>query len=84
VSLIERSKSGNVVVAQVLSETPGISLSGEEMRAMPGRAALVMSQSAGSGVVDRADLTCIAEAEVALDREARGGRETVITVRRKP
>ncbi len=84
VSLIERSRSGNVVVAQVLSETPGISLSGEEMRAVPGRAALVMSQSAGSGVVDRADLTCLAEAEVALDREARGGRETVIAVRRKP
>ncbi len=51
---------------------------------MPGRAALAMSQSAGSGVVDRADLTCVAEAEVALDREARGAREVVITVRREP
>jgi hypothetical protein len=84
VSLIGRSKPGNAVVGQILSKTPGISLSGEEMRGVPGRAALAMAQSATSGVVDRADLACVAEAEIALDREARGAHEIAITVRRDP
>lgn len=84
VSLIGRSKPGNAVVGQILSETPGISLSGEEMRAVPGRAALAMAQSVTSGVVDRADLTCVAEVEIVLDRETRGAQEVVITVRRDP
>lgn len=84
VSLIERSKPGNAVVGQILSETPGLSLAGEEMRAVPGRAALAMAQSATSGVVDRVALTCVAEAEIVLDREARGAQEVVIAVRRDP
>jgi hypothetical protein len=84
VSLIERSRPGNAVVGQVLSDVPGISLSGEEMRAVPGRAALAMTQSATGGVVDRAGLTCVSEAEILLDRETRGAQEVVITVRRDP
>jgi hypothetical protein len=83
VSLIERSRPGNALVAQLLSEEPGLSLSGEEMRALPRRAALAMVSSAVSGVVDPASASCVAESEVLLDREVRGALEIVVTVDRR-
>jgi hypothetical protein len=84
VSLIERSRPGNAVVAQLLSEEPGLSLSGEEMRAVPHRVALAMVSSAVGGVVDPATASCVAESETRVDREVRGAREIVVTVERRP
>jgi len=84
VSLIERSRPGNAVVAQLLSDEPGLSLSGEEMRAVPRRVALAMASSAVGGVVDPATASCVAESEVRADREVRGTREIVVTVERRP
>ncbi|MBM3308145.1 MAG: hypothetical protein FJY74_07460 [Candidatus Eisenbacteria bacterium] len=81
-SLVERSRPGNALVAQLLSDGPGVSLSGQEMRSIPGRAALAMARAATSGVVDRATAACVAESEIRIDREARGTMDVVITVAR--
>ncbi len=81
IKLIERSRPGNVVVAQVLAERPGLSLSGEEIRSLPGRAALAMASGATSGVVDPVQLSVVAEGELTLDRAVSGHHELRIAVR---
>jgi hypothetical protein len=80
--LIARSKPGNTIVAQLLTDRPGISLAGEEMRGVPGRAALAMARSSTGGVVDPAELAVVAEAESSFDCEVRGARDVVIVVAR--
>ena len=80
--LIARSKPGNAIVAQLLTDRPGISLAGEEMRGVPGRAALAMARSSTGGVVDPAELAVVAEAESSFDCEVRGARDVVIVVAR--
>ncbi len=82
VDLIETSRPGNVLVAEILSERPGLSLSGREVSGFPGTAALAVGLAATSGVVDAAKFSVVAHAELALDREVRGFRELEITVRR--
>ncbi len=79
--LIESSLPGNVVVAQLLSDRPGLSLSGNELRELPGRAALVMGSASQSGSAVPADLTVLSEAEFEAEREVRGYHEFVLFVR---
>lgn len=78
--LIRRAKPGNVVVAQLLSDAPGLSLSGVEMRGLPGRAGLAMAGSATSGAVDPSVLSVLSEAEFAVENQATGYFEMVIHV----
>jgi hypothetical protein len=78
--LIDRSKPQNVVVAQILSREAGLSLSGDEMRGVPGRAALAIASSATSGAVDRTDLNVLAETEFAFDRAVTGYHELELRV----
>lgn len=79
--LIEKSRPGNVVVAQLLTERPGLSLSGRELKHVPGRAALVMGASSESGSVVPASLSVLAEGSFAVDREVRGFHEFQIFAR---
>lgn len=76
--LIEESKPGNVVVAQLLSQRPGLSLSGRELKRVPGKAALVMGAASESGNVQPADLSVLSEASFSADREVRGFHEFVL------
>jgi hypothetical protein len=78
--LIRRSKPGNLVVAQLLSESPGLSLSGVEMRGLPGKAGLAMASSATSGAVDASAFTVLAENEFAVDGQASGFLEMLLHV----
>jgi hypothetical protein len=78
--LIRESKPGNLVVAQLLSETPGLSLSGAEMRSVPGKAGLAMASSATSGAVDASALSVLAEGEFAVDGQASGFLEMALHV----
>lgn len=79
--LIESSVPGNVVVAQLLSDRPGLSLSGSELRGFPGRAALVVGSASQSGSAVPAELTVVSEAKLTTDREVRGYHEFVLYVR---
>jgi hypothetical protein len=79
--LIESSLPGNVVVAQLLSDRPGLSLSGDEIRRFPGRAALVMGSASQSGGAIPTDLTVLSEAKFEVDREVRGYHEFALFVR---
>ena len=80
--LIESSLPGNVVVAQLLSDRPGLSLSGDELRDLPGRAALAMGSALASGGAVAADQSVLSEAKLELDREVRGYHEFALFVRR--
>jgi hypothetical protein len=82
-ALIRQSKPGNLVVAQLLSESPGISLSGVEMRGVPGKAGLAMASSATGGAVDASALTVLAEDEFAVDGQASGFLEVSLYVENK-
>jgi hypothetical protein len=79
--LIEWSRPGNTVVAQIIAPGRGLSLSGSEMREIPGRAALVLATSATSGAVDPTDGVVVAEAELALTSEVQGDHEIVLHIR---
>lgn len=79
--LIDRSKPGNMLVAEIVAPGPGLSLSGSEMRGIPRRAALVLATSATSGAVDEAGGVVVAERELALDGEVQGRHEIVLHVR---
>jgi hypothetical protein len=79
--LIDRSRPGNTIVAQIVRPDGGLSLSGSEMREIPGRAALVLLTSATSGAVDQADGLVVAERELAVAHEVQGDHEIVIHVR---
>jgi hypothetical protein len=81
-SLIRRSKPGNTVVAQLQSEVPGFSLSGSEMRAVPGRAGLAMAGRAGDGAVDAALQSVVAENEFVVEGQATGYYQMTINVDR--
>lgn len=81
VDLVERSKPGNAVVAQLLSEEPGFSLMGNEVRGAPGRAGLAMMRGAASGAVDAASLAVVDEGEMRADRPVYGRHEFVVEVR---
>ena len=76
--MIRRAKPGNTVVAQLLSDDPGLSLSGDEMRGVPGRAGLAMASSATSGAVDPAAQSVLCEREFAVDNQVRGYFEMTI------
>jgi hypothetical protein len=78
--LIDRSRPGNTVVAQVIAPGPGLSLSGSEMREIPGRAALVLATSATSGSVDPADGVVVAEGAVTAEGEVQGDHEIVLHI----
>ena len=80
--LIESSLPGNVVVAQLLSDRPGLSLSGEELRGLPGRAALAIGSSLASGSAVPTDQSVLSEAKLEADREVRGYHEFALFVRR--
>ncbi len=73
--LIEKSRPGNVVVAQLLTERPGLSLSGRELKHIPGKAVLVMGSSSESGNAVPASQSVLAEATFSLDREVHGYHE---------
>jgi hypothetical protein len=81
--LIDRSKPDNVVVAQILRDVPGVSLSGREMRGVPGHAALVIGAGAGKGAVNLSDVSLVAEGEIALDEEVDGRQEFTLSVRER-
>ena len=81
VDLIERLKPGNTLVAQALSDDPGFSLSGEEMRDVPGRAVLAMASSASSGAVDTAVQSVLAESELSFDRQVAGYHEISVSLK---
>ena len=76
--MIRRAKPGNTVVAQLLSDDPGLSLSGDEMRGMPGRAGLAMASSTTSGAVDPAAQSVLCEREFTVDKQVRGYFEMTI------
>jgi hypothetical protein len=78
VDMIERAKPGNTVVAQLLSDSPGLSLSGDEMRGVPGRAGLAMAASTTSGAVDPATLSVLGQREFTVDNQVRGYFEMLI------
>jgi len=79
--LIERSKSGDVVVAQLVSGDPGLSLQGDELRDVPGRAALALGSAATSGAVDLVEYSLIDQVEITADREVQGYHELLLVVR---
>lgn len=60
-ALVDRSRPGDSVSVQILSGAPGVSLSGDEIRDVPGRAALVMASSGRGGSVDRVEQSSVAE-----------------------
>jgi hypothetical protein len=80
-ALIQRSKPGNAVVAQLVSGRPGLSLHGGELRDVPGKAALVLGSSATSGAVDLVEYSLVDQTEFTTDREAQGYHELVLVVR---
>ena len=80
-NLIRDAKPGNIVVAQLLSDSPGLSLSGDEMRGIPGRAGLAMASSATSGAVDPSMFSVLRERELAIDGQVVGSFEMTIHVR---
>jgi hypothetical protein len=81
VGLVERSKPGNAVVAQLLSEEPGFSLMGNEVRGAPGRAGLAMTRGAASGAVDPASLSVVDEMEMRIGLPVYGRHEFVVEIR---
>jgi hypothetical protein len=82
-SLIDRSKPGDTVIAQAFSENPGFSLSGKEMRGAPGRAGLAMASSATSGAFDPSAMALLSEDEITIDGHVAGFHELRISVRRR-
>jgi hypothetical protein len=81
VGLIDRSKPGNVVTAQLLVEQPGLSLEGRELTGLPGKAALAIASSTVSGTVDPTELSVVAEDELVLDRDVVGFHELRLIVK---
>lgn len=81
IDLIDRSRSENTVLAQLLSMRPGLSLSGDELRGLPGRAALAMASVASSGAAARTEMTVLAQDEFTYDRSVAGSHEIQLTVR---
>jgi len=79
--LIRDAKPGNVVVAQLLSDSPSLSLSGDEMRGIPGLAGLAMASSATSGAVDPSMFSVLRERELAIEGQVVGSFEMTIYVR---
>jgi hypothetical protein len=79
-NLIRDARPGNIVVAQLLSDTPGLSLSGDEMRGIPGRAGLAMASSATSGAVDPSTYSVLREREFAIEGQAEGFYEMTVYV----
>jgi hypothetical protein len=79
--LIDRSRPGNTVVAQIVAPGPGVSLSGSEMRGIPRRAALVLATSATSGAVHETEGVVVAERELLLGGEVQGRHEIVLHIR---
>ena len=79
-NLIRDAKPGNVVVAQLLSDSPGLSLSGDEMRGIPGRAGLAMASSATSGAVDPSMFSVLREREFAVRGQVVGFHEMTVHV----
>jgi hypothetical protein len=78
--LIESSRPGDTVVAQLLSDRPGLSLSGRELDRVPGKAALVMGTAPESGAVVPTGLTVLSEDSLRTGREVRGFHELQIFV----
>ncbi len=81
IDLIDRSRSENTVLAQLLSMSPGLSLSGDELRGLPGRAALAMASVASSGAAARTEMTVLAQDEFTYDRSVIGSHQIQLTVR---
>ncbi len=81
VDLIDRSRSENTVVAQLLSPRSGLSLSGNELRGVPGKAALVMASVAASGATARSEMTVLAQDEFKYNRSVIGIHQIQLTVR---
>jgi len=79
-NLIRDAKPGNIVVAQLLSDSPGLSLSGDEMRGIPGRAGLAMASSATSGAVDSSMFSVLREREFAVRGQVEGFYEMTVYV----
>jgi hypothetical protein len=79
--LIECSVPGNSIVAELLSDRPGISLSGRELRRPPGKAALVMGSAAESGSVVPAAYSVLDEDSARTNGETRGFHELQLFVR---
>ena len=79
-NLIRDAKPGNTVVAQLLSDSPGLSLSGSEMRGIPGRAGLAMASSATSGAVDPSMSSVLREREFAVRGQVVGFYEMMVHV----
>ncbi len=79
-NLIRDARPGNIVVAQLLSDTPGLSLSGDEMRGVPGRAGLAMASSSTSGAVDPSTLSVLREREFAVHGQVDGFYEMTLHV----
>ncbi len=78
--LIRDARPGNTVVAQLLSDSPGLSLSGDEMRGIPGRAGLAMASSATSGAVDPSMFSVLCECELAVHGQVEGFHEMTVYV----
>ncbi len=80
IEAITEVRSENTVVVQLLSPEPGLSHRGRELTGVSGRAALVMASGAGTGTVDRAEMTVIDQHEFAHDRPVVGVHEIQITI----
>jgi len=79
-NLVRDARPGNIVVAQLLSDSPGLSLSGDEMRGIPGRVGLAMASSATSGAVDPSTFSVLREREFAIQGQVEGFYEMTVHV----
>jgi hypothetical protein len=80
VKAIADVKSEDTIIVQLLSREPGLSLGGRELTRVPGRAALVMASGAGTGTVDRAEMTVLDQTEYSHDRPVAGLHEIQVNI----
>jgi hypothetical protein len=80
--LVRRSKPGDMVIAEVLSDVPGFSLLGDEIREAPGKAGLVMAGSATSGAFDRSKQSLLAADEFKVDGQVSGFHQLKLRVKK--
>ncbi len=80
VEAIAEVRAEDTVVVQLLSMEPGFSRLGRELTGVSGRAALVMAAGAGTGTVDRAEMTVLDQFEFTHDRPVVGVHEIQLTI----
>jgi len=83
VRLVETSKPGSVLAAQALSERRSLTVEGDEIGSLPGRAALAMGAGGSGGAGVPTEATVVSESFVELDDEVAGYHEIIVRVSRE-